>query len=106
MATFGSWMNVTISALGSDTGEIDLQNQYDFLCVLIPEMDNCEISLMVAEKTTAQGGTYSKLGEGLTTDEEKFKHADVWQLGGFQHIKIVSSIPQSAERVIRLRGTR
>ena len=106
MATYGSWIDAIISAGALDTGEVDLRNQYDYLNLLIPSMDSCKLSLKMAEKTTAQGGTYYELGQGITTEDETFNRADVWRLGGFQYIIIVASKPQSASRTIRIRGWR
>ena len=106
MSSFGSWMNASISAGATDTGEIDLGGLYDYLVLLIPGMDTCKLSLKVAEKTTEQGGSYYELGQDVKTDEESFNRADVWRLGGFRHIKIVASKAQSAARTIRIRGWR
>ena len=106
MNTFGSWMDATIAAGDIDTGEIDLQNQYDYLDLLIPGMSACKLSLKVAEKTTAQGGIYYELGQGVTTEEESFNRADVWRLGRFQFIKIVASKAVDSAKVIRIRGWR
>ena len=104
MSSTGSWMDATISAGGNKTSAIDLGDKYDYLDLIIPTIEECKLSLEVAENATSD---YSALGRpDVTTDSETFGRADTWTLGGYQHIKIVAT-PGLAEAVtIRIRGWR
>ena len=120
MSVYGKWVAATIAATASESSAIDLGREYDFLSLQIPEMDNCILYLKVAE---IEGGTYydlvseearltifneaNELEEGEVEEiESKGNRADVWRLGGWRFIKVVSSVAQSAERLIRVCGMR
>ncbi len=51
-------------------------------------------------------GTYYSLGEGKSTDLAIFGRAAIWILGGWRFIKVVATVAQSTERLIRIRGMR
>lgn len=104
MSLYGSWLPATITvALGTTSAEVDLGRDFDFLEVQIPTVESCTLKLQVAEKT---GGTFQDLGPSVTTDTTTGAYNDVWKLGGYQFIKVVSSATQTAERLIRVRGMR
>ena len=101
MSIYGRWKAATIAASGSKSSIVDLTRSYDRLTLEIPLMGECKLSLEVSEDLD---GPYYELGKDTTTDLETFNRADVWQLGGWRYIKVVSSAQQSAERLIRVRG--
>ena len=101
MSLPGSWLAATIANGGTSSAEVDLGRSYDFLDIQIPTVTSCTLKVQVAEKT---GGTFQDLGSDITTDTTTGAYNDVWRLGGYQYIKIVSSVAQGAERLIRVRG--
>lgn len=103
MSVYGEWRAAPIAASASKSDAIDLGREYDYLSVQLPTMEKCKLHLEVAERV---GGTYYKLGNDVSTDEETYGRADVWRLGGFRFIKVVSSRPQSSTVAIRICGMR
>ena len=103
MPIYGEWQAATISSSESESSAIDLGRDYDFLSVQIPVMDECNLSLRVAEQLA---GTYYELGKDKATDEETFNRGAIWILGGWRFIKVIASKAQSADRLIRVRGMR
>ncbi len=103
MSIYGSWLAATISNGQSSSAAIDLGREYDYLSIQIPPMNLCKMYLKVAEKV---GDTYYDLGKDTTTNEETFNRADVWRLGGWRFIKVVTTAAQSANRLIRVSGMR
>lgn len=124
MSIYGEWRAATIASAGQESAEVDLGRDYDWVSLEIPQMDNCQLYLKVAE---ISGGTFYDLGrdinqgdmtvfntrikglineEDIEEEEELFNHADVWRLGGWRYIKVAATAPQSAERLIRVRGMR
>ena len=103
MPMYGEWIAATIASSNSESAACDLGRDYDYLSVQIPAMDECKLSLKVAEKLAS---TYYKLGEGKSTDTETFNRGAIWILGGWRYIKVVASRAQTAERLIRVRGMR
>ncbi len=100
MSLPGSWKAATITA-GTSSDEVDLGRDYDFLDIQIPAMTAGTIKIQVAEKT---GGTFRDLGDGITTAMGTHNYHDVFKLGGYQFIKVVSSVSQSGTVLIRVRG--
>ncbi len=101
MSLPGQWKAATIANNGTSSDEVDLGRSYDYLDIQIPTVTSCTLKVQVAEVT---GGTFRDLGESLTTQVTTGAYNDVWRLGGYQFIKIVSSATQGAERLIRVRG--
>ena len=87
----------------SSMGDISFCPDYDFVEIQIPTLVSCTVKLQVAEKT---GGTFYDLGDGVTTPAGAHNYADVFNLGGYQFIKVVADNNQDAERLIRVRGMR
>ena len=103
MSRYGQWVATTISAGGSKSTAIDLGIEYDNLSVTIPPMDECKMYLQVAELLA---GPYQDLGKETTTDLETFDRGAAWTLGGFRYIKVCSTEPQTAQRLVRVKGMR
>lgn len=103
MSVLGEWKAATISAGAGRSSAIDLGREYDYLLVQLPGMDACKLSLQVSEFLA---GTYYDLGKDVTTDEENFGRSDVWLLGGFRYIKVVSSKRHKSDVAIRVQGKR
>ena len=104
MSIYGEWKAATIAAGAKSSAEVDLGRDYDFLEIQIPTLITGTVKIQVAEKT---GGTFYDLGDGVTTASGTHNYADVFALGGYQFIKVVSSATQtSTDRLIRVRGMR
>jgi len=103
MSVYGQWQAATIAAGAASSSVIDLGREYDYLSVQIPAMDSCKLHLQVSEKS---GGSFFDLGKETTTNEETFNRADVWRLGGWRFIKVLSTVTQTQERLIRVCGMR
>ena len=103
MSVYGRWLAATIANGQTSSAEVNLGRDYDFLEIQIPTVTSCTLKATVAELT---GGTFRDLGEGVTTNTTTGAYSDVWKLGGYQFIKVVSSAAQGAERLIRVRGMR
>jgi len=104
MSVYGEWKAATIASSGTSSAEVDLGRDYEWVQIIIPTIDSGNLSFTVAEKT---GGTFQALGSGsqvITAGTGAF--TTVATIGGFQFIKVVSSVTQTAERLIRVRGSR
>lgn len=100
---FGAWVSATISAVGTSSAEVDIGRDYDYIQVQLPGLDLCTLNLRVAEKT---GGTYRDLDPAVLIGPTTGNYHDTWEIGGWQFIKIVASVSQTASRAIRIRGCR
>ena len=126
MSIYGSWVAATIASGEGVSAAVDLGRDYDWVSIQIPAMNGGLLYLKVAETT---GGTYYDLGgddttlhemtafrnppvaeedvgEDIRRDTEVFNRADSIRLGGWRFIKVCCTTPQSAERLIRVRGMR
>ncbi len=104
MSIYGSWKAATIEAGGTSSAEVDLGRSYDYMEIQIPTLISGTLKIKTAEKT---GGTFRDLGDGVTTASGTHNYHDVFKLGGYQFIKVVSSVTQtSSDRSIRVRGMR
>lgn len=101
MSIYGQWLAATIPINTVTSAAVDLGRKYDLLAIQIPTVTSCTLKLTVSE---ILGGTYDDLGEGVTTDTTTGSYFDVWKLGGWRYIKVVSSATQLAERLIRVQG--
>ncbi len=104
MSLYLSWKAATIDNNGTKSAEVNLGNDCEWVQIIIPTITSGNISFEVAEKT---GGTFQALGSGsqvITAGTGAF--TTVATIGGFQFIKVVSSVSQGAERLIRVRGSR
>ena len=104
MSSYGEWKAATIPQDGTSSDEVDLGQDYNYLEIQIPTLVSCTIKLQVAERT---GGTFRDFGDGVTTDPGAHNYHDVFYLGGWQFIKVVSSVTQTgSSKLIRVRGMR
>jgi len=104
MPSYGEWKAATIAQDGTSSDGVDLGQDYNYLEIQIPTLVSCTIKLQVAEKT---GGIFRDLGDGITTDPGTHNYHDVFYLGGWQFIKVVSSVQQTgSDKLIRVRGMR
>ncbi len=103
MSVFGTWTAATIASGAMVSAAIDLGRDYDKLALEIPQMTNCKMYLKVAETL---GGTYYDLGLDTMTEEGMFNRADIWELGGWRYVKVCCTVPQGAERLVRIKGER
>jgi len=104
MSVYGEWKAATIANSGTKSAEVDLGRSYEWVQIIIPTITSGDISFEVAELT---GGTFQALGSGsqaISAGTGAF--TTVATIGGFQYIKVVSSVSQGAERLIRVRGSR
>ena len=103
MSSYGEWKAATIASGGTSSAEVDLGQDYNYLEIQIPTLTSCTLKIQVAEKT---GGPFYDLGDGVATGAGTHNYADVFKLGGYQFIKVVTSESQGAQRLIRVRGMR
>ena len=104
MSFYGQWLAASIADESSSSAEVNLGGNFDFLQIQIPETVAATIKIQVSETS---GGTFYDLGDGITTAAGTHEYADVFKLGGYQFIKVVSSVSQTDEGVsIRVRGWR
>jgi len=104
MSVYGEWKAATISPGSTESSAVNLGRDYDYIEIQIPEvMGERKLSLKISETLA---GTYYDLGKDVTTDSELFGRADVWKLGGYQFIKVVTSAGVATDWLIRVRGTR
>ncbi len=104
MSVYGGWRTATIADEATESGEVDLGHLYDFIDIIIPTIDSAAIRIKVAE---VGGGTYQYLGDGIATAATTGGYSDTFKLGGWEHIKIVSSATQSTAAVdFKVRGWR
>jgi len=99
--TVGDWQEVAIALNGTTSGEVDLGNGCDFVNIIVPTIDSGTVNLQVAMRN---GGTYYTLGSSVTTATGTGNYADIFNLGGFQYLKIVCSATQTAARTFYVRG--
>jgi len=98
------WQAATIPQDSESSDEINLGRECDYLEIQMPTLISCTIKLQVAEKT---GGTFRDLGDKITTNTGTHNYHDVFRLGGWQFIKVVSSVTQTgSDKLIRVRGMR
>lgn len=103
MSVYGGWKTATIDQNNTDSGAVDLGHDFDFLDVILPTLTSGTIKIKVAQTAS---GTYQDLGDGITTEATIGGYSDTFILGGWQHIKVVSSAGQGTERIIPIRGWR
>jgi len=99
------WKDAVITIATDDdlTAEVDLEKSYETLIVLIPTLTSSDLTCYGSE---TKGGTYYALGSSLTVAAGTGAYADIWNIGGFQHIKIGTSAGQAADRTFRVCGVR
>lgn len=100
MSIYGEWLAATIATTTS--AAVNLGMSYDFLEIQIPTATACTIKITVSETAA---GTYRDLGDGITTAAGTHNYHDVFKLGGWQFIKVVSSVSQTS-LAVRVRGMR
>jgi len=100
-----AWKSCTITIATSTTisAEVDLGRQYETLIVLIPTITLSTLACYGAKTT---GGTFYPLGNSVTTEASTGGYADIWDIGGFQYIKIVAGTAQEANRTFYVCGVR
>lgn len=103
MSVYGGWTVAVIASSGTASGEVDLGHSFDFLDIILPTLTSGTIKLQVSK---VAGGTYQNLGDSITTAITTGGYSTTFKLGGWQHIKVVSSATQGGERSIEVRGWR
>lgn len=101
----GSWLDCTITIATSTTvsAAVDLGRQFETLIVLIPTITS---STLACHGASTIGGTYYPIGNGNTIAASTGGFADVWDIGGFQFIKIVAGTAQEANETFSVCGVR
>lgn len=104
MSVYGEFLTGTIAIDGTSTGAIDLGRDYDFIEVVIPTLVSGTLKV---QTSSTLGGTYTDLGNGVVIPATTGAFNDVWQIGGWRYIKIVSSATQTVTaRNFVIRGMR
>ena len=94
---------ITIATSTTVSAEVDLENNADFLQIIMPALTSCLVSVQVAE---VSGGTFQDLGDGVTTATTTGSYTTTFKLGGFRFIKIKTSAAQGANRTFTVRGVK
>lgn len=97
------WKNATIISGSALSDIVDLGLHYDTLLVIIPTLTSSNLTLYVSD---TQDGTYVALGNTLTVTAGTGGFADIWELGGYQFLKIGTSAGQAANRTFKVAGVR
>lgn|SRR5574343_91874 len=103
MPIWGDWKEASIALGGTATDEIDLGREWEYLQVRIPTIDAADLSVQTSDVI---GGTYQALGKDIKAAAGTGAYNDVWRLGLWRCVKIVSSVAQSAARTFYVRGWR
>lgn len=104
MSIYGEWATGTIAINGTSTDEINLGRDYEYIQIRIPTLVSGTLKLQASNES---GGTFQDLGYSTTTQATTGAYNDVWKVGGWQFIKIVSSATQTTTaRVFYVRGMR
>ena len=100
MSLEGNWITTTI--VGSTTSSaIDLLREYDIVEIEMPTLPTtCDLSLTVA-RTAAD--SYYALGN-ITQTVGTGGYTEVFYIGSFRYIKLVSSVSQSGTNTFYVRG--
>lgn len=101
MSIHGDWVTGTIASSGTSTGEINLGVNADFLNIALPALTSGTITIQV---TDIGGGTYQNLGSSINLPATTGGYTTTLRLGGYQYIKVVSSVAQASARTIKVRG--
>ncbi len=101
MSLFLTWKTATIAINGTTSSEVDLENNCDFMQIIIPTITSGTVSIQVSDVT---GGTFVALGNSQTTVAGTGAYATTFKLGGYQYIKVVTGAAQGAARTFSVRG--
>lgn len=102
MSLYGEWQDAVITS-GTTSAAVNLGRDFEWVQIYIPTITSANISFTVAEKIA---DTYYTLGSGsqvITAGTGGF--TTVATIGGFQFIKVISSVSQTA-KTFRVRGSR
>ena len=101
MSLTGNWITTTIAA-NTTSSAIDLLRDYDLIEIVMPTLPtSCDLSLAVARTDTEV--TYPALGN-ITQTVGTGGYTEVFYMGGFRYIKLVSSVSQSGTNTFYVRG--
>ena len=103
MSLYGSWQTASIAINEATSDAVDLGRDYEYLQVILPALTSGTVKVTVCDTS---GGTYQDLGSSITTATTTGPYSTVFKLGGWQFIKIVTSVNQGAARSIKVRGMR
>jgi len=95
---------IDVSVNATDSEEANLGRECDYLLIEIPTITSANLSLKVSRTS---GGTFQALGSGsqlIAAGTGAF--TTTVKLGGYQFIKIISSVSQAADITFRVRGMR
>lgn len=95
------WKVATIAINGTTSSAVDLGGECAYVNVILPSVDSCTWQIQVCNES---GGTYVDLTGAVTSTADTGGYADVWSIGGWQFVKFVSSVSQTAERILNVKG--
>jgi len=101
MSLYMPWRTATIANGDTVSDEVDLMNNCEYMQVILPPLTDGTIKVQVCE---ASCETFQDLGSGVTTATTTGGYSTTFKIGGYQFIKIVSSVSQGDERIIKVRG--
>jgi len=101
MSLYMPWQTGTIASGAKTTGEINLENNCEFMQIILPPLTSGTVKITVSDTSS---GTFQDLGSSLTLPTTTGVYNTVIKLGGWQYVKVVSSVNQGAARSIKVRG--
>lgn len=103
MSLYGATKSAVITIATDDdlSAEVDLGLNADYLQIVLPALTSTTVSVYVS---LVPGGTFVSLGSSVATATTTGSYATMFLLGGYQFIKIKTSVGQSANRTFEVRG--
>jgi len=99
----GEWVDFDITGTGKTSDECDLGRVYETAIILLPTINDGTIAVQGAKET---GGTFANLytynhADGhvdqMITESTTGGYFCIFPIGGYQYIKLVSSVDQTDE---------
>ena len=94
---------ITIATDDDLTAAANLGRPFETLLVYIPTLTSSDLTVYVSETLA---GTYTALGSSVVVAAGTGGYVDIWDIGGFQYLKIGTSAAQAANRTFVVRGVR
>ncbi len=91
---------IDVSESATTSTAADLGQQADWIAVTIPTITSASLNLTVSNDNS----TFTTLGSSLVVVAGTGAFVDLWWVGGFRYIKIVSSATQGADRTFTVQG--
>ncbi len=100
---YGVWQTATIANAGTLSGVVDLGRDWEYAQMVFGTMTAANISLLVSPTNTT---FYNLSSSGVCFNCLTGNFATEVLVGGYQWVKVNSTVAQGAARTITLRGCR